>query len=117
MINLKYVNLILGYTDDGNGNWLIDEEEASIIKRIFEESIKGKSNYKIAKELEADKIMTSSYRKYFKYGDLNNIKHRGLKPNPEYYYKWNISTIGYILKNRQYTGCIINKCEGEEYIL
>lgn len=61
--------------------------------------------------------MTSSYRKYFKYVDLNNIKHRGLKPNPEYYYKWNISTIGYILRNRQYTGCIINKCEGKEYIL
>lgn len=109
--------LILGYTDDCNGNWLIDEEKASIIKRIFEESIKGKSNYKIAKELESDKIMTSSYMKYFKYGDLNNIKHIGLKPNPEYYYKWNISTIGYILRNRQYTGCIINKCEGKEYIL
>ena len=29
--------LILGYTEDGNGNWLIDEEEASIVKRIFEE--------------------------------------------------------------------------------
>lgn len=23
----------------------------------------------------------------------------------------------YILKNRQYTGCIINKCEGKEYML
>lgn len=109
--------LILGYTDGENGEWLIDEEEASLVRRIFKEAISGKSYYKIAKDLEADKLMTSSYRKFFKYGDLNNIKHKGIKPNPDYYYKWDCSTIGYILKNRQYTGCIINKCEGIEYVL
>ena len=115
--NVKGIIIILGYTEGENGEWLIDEEEASLVRRIFKEAVSGKSYYKIAKDLEADKVMTSSYRKYFKYGDLNNIKHKGIKPNPDYYFKWDCSTIGYILKNRQYTGCIINKCEGIEYVL
>lgn len=109
--------LILGYTEGENGSWIIDDEEASIVKRIFKEAGEGKAYKKIANELTDDKIMTSGYRKYFKYGNLNNIKHKGIKPNPDYYYKWDISSVIYILNNRQYTGCIINKCEGKEYII
>ncbi len=61
--------LIICYTEGENGELVIDEEEDSLVRRIFKESISGKSNYKIAKDLETGKIMTSSYRKYFKYGD------------------------------------------------
>lgn len=110
-------SLILGYKLNEDNNWIIDNEEALIIKRIFKEALEGKSFYKIAKGLEEDQIMTSAYRKYFKTGEINNIKHKGIKPNPDYYYKWDFSTISYIIKNRQYTGCLINKVLGEEYII
>lgn len=106
-----------GYELDEQGNWIINTEEANIVRRIFEDYLNGKSCRKIAKSLENDKIMTSSYRKFFKYGDMCNIKHKGIKPNPEYYYKWDTSTICYILANRQYTGCIVNNLKGVETVL
>lgn len=109
--------LCFGYEEGEKGEWIIDDEEAEIVKRIFREYLVGTSMYKITKDLKNDKIMTASYRKHFKYGDMNNIKHRGPKPNPEYYYLWDVSTITYILRNKQYTGVVVNNIAGEKIIL
>ena len=50
----------MGYTKDDDGNLIIDEKEAEIIKRIFREYLSGKSLKEIGKGLEADGILTGA---------------------------------------------------------
>lgn len=38
----------MGYDKDENGELVINEKEAEIVRRVFEEYLKGKSCYKIA---------------------------------------------------------------------
>lgn len=74
-------NHFLGYTKDDEGNLVIDPEQAEIVKRIYREYLKGYSMDKIAKGLEADRILTGAG-----------------KP------KWWTSTINKILRNEKYIG-------------
>lgn len=71
----------LGYTKDENGNLIVDENEAKVVKRIFREYLEGASFRDIANGLEKDKIRTGGKR-----------------------YKWHISTIRGILRNEKYIG-------------
>lgn len=74
-------NHFLGYTKDNDGNLIIDEEEAKVVRRIFREYLEGASYRDIAKGLERDKIKTGAKR-----------------------YRWHISTINNILRNEKYMG-------------
>ena len=74
-------NHFLGYTKDEDGNLIIDEEEAKIVRRIFREYLEGASFRDIANGLERDKIKTGGKR-----------------------YKWHLSTIQGILQNEKYMG-------------
>ncbi|MDD6699423.1 recombinase family protein [Mogibacterium kristiansenii] len=74
-------NHFLGYTKDEEGNLIIDEDEAVIIRRIFREYLEGASFRDIANGLERDKIKTGGKR-----------------------YKWHLSTIQGILQNEKYMG-------------
>ena len=74
-------NHFLGYTKDADGNLVIDEEEAKIVRRIYREYLEGASLRDIAQGLERDKIMTGG---------------KG--------YRWHQSTIKGILKNEKYIG-------------
>ena len=74
-------NHFLGYTKDADGNLVIDEEEAKIVRRIYREYLEGASLRNIAQSLERDKIMTGG---------------KG--------YRWHQSTIKGILKNEKYIG-------------
>ncbi len=74
-------NRFLGYTKDKDGNIIIDEKEAEVVKRIYREYLEGYSMDKIAKGLEADGILT---------GAKNS--------------KWHTSTINKILRNEKYIG-------------
>ena len=47
-----------GYMNDENGHLIIKEDEAKIIRRIFDEYLSGKGTYTIAKELNKDNIPT-----------------------------------------------------------
>lgn len=69
-------NHSLGYTKDEEGNLIIDEEEAKIVKRIFREFLEGASLGEIAAGLERDKIKTGGKK-----------------------YKWHLSTVNGILQN------------------
>ena len=55
-------NHFLGYTKDKEGNLIIDEDEAVIIRRIFREYLEGASFRDIANGLERDKIKTGGKR-------------------------------------------------------
>ncbi len=74
-------NRFFGYTKDENGNIIIDEKEAEVVKCIYREYLEGYSMDKIAKGLEADGILT----------DAKNSK-------------WHTSTINKILRNEKYMG-------------
>ena len=74
-------NHFLGYTKDADGNLIIDEEEAKVVRRIYKEFLDGATLRDIAKGLERDKIMTGGKK-----------------------YKWHFSTVEGILKNEKYIG-------------
>lgn len=71
----------LGYTKDEDGNLIICEEEAEIVRRIYREYLEGASFRDIAEGLERDKIKTGGKR-----------------------YKWHLSTVQGILRNEKYIG-------------
>lgn len=88
-----------GYTKDpDNKNQLvINEEQAIIVKRIFDMSLNGLSYYKIADTLTKEKIKTpASYYNFEWCGNYNSNLN-----------KWNSKTIYDILTNRIYTGDLV----------
>ena len=50
----------MGYTKDEDGNLVVDDEEAKIVKRIYREYLEGKSLIQIGRSLEADEILTGA---------------------------------------------------------
>lgn len=63
-------NHFFGYTKDEDGNLIVDEDEAVIVKRIFREYLEGASFRDIANGLERDRIQTGGKK-----------------------YKWHLSTV------------------------
>ena len=55
-------NHFLGYTKDEEGNLIVDEEEAKIVRRIYLEFLNGASLRDISEGLERDKIKTGGKR-------------------------------------------------------
>lgn len=74
-------NWFLGYTKDADGNLIIDQEEAKVVKRIYREYLAGSSLRDIVKGLEKDKIKNGA-------GNL----------------RWHVSNIRGILENEKYIG-------------
>ena len=89
-----------GYVKDPNDKkkWIVDEEAAEIVKRIFDLCVAGKGPMQIAKALTADKVLT--VKAYY-------AKRDG-KPMPENPYRWSVETIRGILERPEYTGCTVN---------
>ena len=79
-------------------NWIVDEEAAAVVKRIFNLCIAGKGPMQIAKILKADKILTT--KAYY-------AKQKGklLPANP---YNWNENSIVGILERMDYCGHTVN---------
>ena len=88
-----------GYdTDPQDKNHLIiNEEQASVVKRIFEMSLSGLSYYKIALTLTNEKVKTPSEYYSFKWKNNYNLN----------YGIWNSKTIKDILTNRMYIGDLV----------
>lgn len=77
--------------DERNRNkLLINEEEARIVKKIFQMYNKGKTICEIVKNLKAAKVYCPSYN--------------GFEKNENGEYGWTYSTISKILKNKVYLG-------------
>ena len=74
-------NRFLGYTKDENGQLIIEEDEAKVVKRIYREYLEGASLQEIGKGLETDGILTGAGKK-----------------------KWRSETIQKILRNEKYIG-------------
>lgn len=81
--------------------WVIDEEAAQVVKKIFTLCMNGRGPSQIADQLEKDKILTPTA-----YKNKQGVKTPHTEPeNP---YRWNESTIVNILERKEYIGATVN---------
>ena len=97
------VNVPYGYVKDleDKRKWIVDDEAAAVVRRIFEMCMEGRGPQQIANQLKADKVLTPTAYK----------KRKGMKTPqaaPENPYGWCDSSVVNILERREYTGCTVN---------
>lgn len=101
-----------GYLHDPKDRqkWILDEEAAPVVKRIFQSVIAGKRIATIAQELTAERILTPNAH----WRAIGERVSRGAhNADP---YKWSNTTITGILKKEEYMGWkILNKSRKESY--
>ena len=97
----KHLNQpMYGYWEelDNKGIWLIDEETAPIVKRMFDLTLAGKGTQQIAEILEGEKILNPTAVKDIRCGKT---------PRKEPY-RWNNNTVRMILRHKEYAGYTVN---------
>lgn len=96
---------IYGYKKDPNDkyHWLIDEEAAAVVRRIFQLTIEGHGPYEIATMLCEEKIETPAV--YFARQGRGVWKSKEDIPRP---YSWNGFAVGQILSKPEYMGHTVN---------
>lgn len=96
---------IYGYKKDPDdkNHWLIDEEAAAVVRRIFRLTIEGKGPYDIARILFDDKVETPAV--HFARQNRGLWKSRKEFPNP---YNWDGNVVGQILSKPEYMGDTVN---------
>ena len=89
-----------GYRSDpqDKDHWILDEDAAPVVKRIFDLTIAGVGPSRIARILEADNVLTTKAL----------YAQRKGKPAPERPYHWNEQSVVGILERMEYTGCVCN---------
>ena len=89
-----------GYIKDPQDKkkWIVDEEAAKVVRRIFDLCIAGKGPMQIAKILTAEKVLTVT---------AYHAKQKGWTM-PEHLYQWCAKSVSGILERREYTGCTVN---------
>lgn len=90
---------------DNSQHWIIDEEAAYVVRRIFDMSYSGMGTFQIALTLSDEKILTPT-----EYAAKKGIKKAGgntgkTTADP---YRWGQSTVGKILATQEYCGDVIN---------
>lgn len=100
-----------GYIHNPNDRqeWLIDEEAAAIVRRVYRSIIEGVSMAQIADELTAEGVYTPAAH----WEQIGAGMKKPHNPNPA---KWSIATIIQILKKEEYMGWkVLNKTTKESY--
>ena len=95
--------VIYGYLwDEKREHWLVDEEAATVVRRIFALAMEGYGPYQIATKLSEEKIEMPAVH-LARYGE-------GVNKNKTFedIYRWSASTVVEILKKREYLGHTIN---------
>ena len=97
-----------GYRTDpaDKDHWIIDEDAAPVVKRIFDLAIGGKGPEQIARILEQDKVLTTKAL-YAKQSE-NHPDPKKRKKMPERPYHWIGQSVAGILERMEYTGCTCN---------
>ena len=95
--------VIYGYLwDEKRENWLVDEDAAAVVRRIFAMMIEGYGPYQIATRLSQEKIEIPSVH-LARYGEGVN-KNKAVKDPCG----WGASAVVQILKKREYLGHTVN---------
>ena len=89
-----------GYIKDPQDKkkWIVDEEAAKVVRRIFNLCIAGKGPMQIAKLLTAEHVLTVKA----------HYAQRDGKPLPEKPHHWDPKSVAGILERPEYTGCTVN---------
>ena len=90
-----------GYLKDPENpdHWIIDEEAAEVVRRIYRMTIEGKGPYQIARELSEEKIERPSY--YLGKKGLGNHASNYDKENP---YMWRGNQVTTLIARPEYIG-------------
>ncbi len=96
-------NVPYGYrkNPDNPKAWIVDEEAAQVVKRIFSLCMEGRGPSQIADQLEKDKILNPTA---YKQKEGLSTTHSA----PENPYRWDTSTIVDILERMEYIGATVN---------
>ena len=92
---------IYGYKKDPNDkdHWIIDEEAAEVVRRIYRMAIEGKGPYEIARILATEKVERPSY--YLAQRGMGNHQSNYNAADP---YTWRGGTVADILSKQEYMG-------------
>ena len=100
----KHLSVIppFGYKKDPNdkNRWLVDEEAAQIVRKIYRMYLEGNNMGSIARRLTEEGVETPKL-----YAENRGIKHYKATTYPEI---WSRISVEYILSNYEYTGCTVN---------
>lgn len=100
----KHLSVIppFGYKKDPNDKekWIIDEDAAQIVRKIYRLYLEGNTMGGIARMLTAERIETPKL-----YAENRGIKHYKAATYPEI---WSRISVEYILSNYEYTGSTVN---------
>ena len=96
---------IYGYKKDPEDkyHWLVDEEAAAVVRRIFRLTIEGKGPYDIARILFDDQVETPAVHAARR--GIGIWKSKEEFPNP---YNWSGYIVGHILAKPEYMGHTVN---------
>ena len=89
-------------SEEDHNQWIVDEEAAEVVRRVFRLTIEGKGPYQISQILQADKVEIPAVHMARFGAGLN--KNKTFK-DP---YAWGSSTVVNILKKYEYLGHTVN---------
>ena len=100
-----YTHAIYGYKKDpeDKDRWIIDEEAAAVVRRIFQLSIEGHGGYEIAQILTREKVESPSY--YLASRGIGLFKNRKDMTRP---YDWYGNSVNVLLSKPEYMGHTVN---------
>lgn len=87
---------------DGSKSWVVDEEAANVVRRIFSMTLDGMGTHQIADILSNEKVLTPT-----NYWISKGINRGGKKTSPNPYH-WRASVVLSILDKQEYCGDIVN---------
>ena len=87
---------------DGSKSWVVDEEAAAVVRRIFSLTLEGLGSHQIADILASERILTP-----INYWLSKGINRGGKKSMPNPYY-WRSSVIIKMLEKQEYCGDLVN---------
>ena len=99
---ISYLIVEYGFANDKN-HWIVDDEAAEVVRRIYRMAIEGKGPYEIARILASEKVERPSY--YLAQRGLG--KHK-TSYNPDEPYTWRGGTVADILSKPEYIGHTVN---------
>ena len=96
---------VYGYRKDpaDKNHWLVDDEAAAIVRRIYRLAIDCHGPYKIARILEMEKVECPAYYNATRVTCMKRTNTDMSKP-----YAWNGATVSNILKRPEYMGHTVN---------
>ena len=90
-----------GYLKDENGDFIVDQETAPVVRQIYDLCLAGNGPTKIARMLTEQNIPTPGTMEYRRTGSTRRYY-------PDFPCRWATNTVCHILERREYVGDTVN---------